>query len=536
VTSSPPPPRDLEPARVSDRGRGRRATGGPGQGRLTDLVVPALDAVVEGSWIALVYVVIELGPAHGAAAVGVPAFVFAAAVGVAWARWVDRGTRHERWAWVPWVLALAAGAAGWLADPATRAALASAGVDGAGLAPAESAVSTNVAGWLLGLAVLRGATHEPGAVDDERAATMLDRVLLLAIPWALGLAFADDDRPAFVAAALVATLLFVGAALLAVGIGRLESLGASAGVDWRRNRGWVVILGGVTVAILAISVPAAFLAGTPPGAMVEVLWAPVAAAAGLVGLVTAAFAAPILSGFEAVLRVLPTPGPTRTPVVIPPLDSGAGAVATTQADPRIGLTIAILTLTAVAIAFVLLVARPAARRARERRPSGRSVPPEERSIVLPGSLLRAPTLRLRARRRPAPTTAVAAYLALLDDVADDAILARHPSESPRAHARRIRSLRLLAPVGPRPDASATRRDRAGPSTEAPEPTGSVSSAAGRDPDADLALLVADWELTRYAGRTLTAAEDRRGVARWRRLRAVARPGMRGRRPTREGRA
>ncbi len=509
MTSAPPPKGRPGDAHGPGRGAAERASSGH---RLTDVVVPALDAIVEGSWIALVYVSLQLGPAHGAAVLGLLAFVVAAAVGVAWARWADGATRRGSPAWATWVLALVAGAAGWLADPAARAALASALAGGAAFADLEAAISANIAGWLLGLAVLRGATHGPGSLDDERIGAMLDRILLLAIPWALGLAFARDDRPAFVAAALVATLTFVGAALLAVGLARLESLGTEAGVDWRRNRAWVVIVGGVIVAILAVSVPAALLTGAPPGTLLDAMWAPFAAVAGLLGLVTAAVAAPILGGLEAVLRVLPTPGPTRSPVPIPPLDSGAGTVAAAQADPRVGLTIAILALVAISIAVVLLVARPAARRRRDRATGPGPAAPEERAIVLPRGLLHVPALRLRARRRSSPTTAAEAYLALLDDVADDAVLARRPNESPRAHARRIRSLGVLAP------------DEPGSARGAP-------TAVDHDPGADLALLVADWELARYAGRTLSAAEDRRGVSRWWRLRAIVGRGSRGRRRT-----
>jgi hypothetical protein len=57
----------------------------------------------------------------------------------------------------------------------------------------------------------------------------------------------------------------------------------------------------------------------------------------------------------------------------------------------------------------------------------------------------------------------------------------------------------------------------------------IAASRSLDPTVhrDLWLLVADWELARYAGRRLSGAEDARGVARWRRLRAALRRGPAG---------
>jgi hypothetical protein len=120
-------------------------------------------------------------------------------------------------------------------------------------------------------------------------------------------------------------------------------------------------------------------------------------------------------------------------------------------------------------------------------------------------------------RPSAPTTAAEAYLALLGAVAGDPILSRRPAESPRAHGRRLRGLRVFASGASRSVDDAADASGTGPVAIAPG-----GSAEGRDLEADLALLVADWELVRYAERTLSAAEDRRGVARWRRLAAAVR--------------
>jgi hypothetical protein len=533
-----------------------------------DLVVPVLDAVVEGSWIALVYVTVQVALAHAPAALGPLSFAIAAGLGLAWSR-----TARGRLAGTGTLtlLAFLAGLVGWLADPGARAALAAVAGSG-GLDAVETAVTTNAAGWLLALAVVRGASHGARARDEERTGRLLGRILLLSVPWAVGLAFAGDDRPAFIAQATLCTLLFAGAGLLAVGLGRLETYGSAAGVDWRQNRSWVAVVAIVVALMLAVSLPVSFLVGAPPLAIVDAAWVSVAAVIGLFGAVVGTVGVPILAGVEALMNALPTPQPTPLPSAsAPPV--GVGDVAPVQGDPRIGLTLTILALVAISILLVAIVARirTGSRRA-TRRADGPS-PAEERSIERPRLRVRLPAVRL-SRPRRSPATASDAYLALLDDLDDDAILARRPSETPRAHAERLGG---RGPTGPAPGQPAGAAVSPGlpARTSAPEvdvemlaadwafggrggrghlgdlavagrsaeaarraagagggaaPGGRGGGATARPPAADprtrrdLGLLVADWELVRYAGRALTAAEDARGVGRWRRLRATLRRG------------
>jgi hypothetical protein len=87
----------------------------------------------------------------------------------------------------------------------------------------------------------------------------------------------------------------------------------------------------------------------------------------------------------------------------------------------------------------------------------------------------------RPHRRPDPTDAVEAYVALLHDIERDPDLRRALSETPAEHAARLRD-------------------------------------AGFE-GLSLDLLAADYAIARDAGRILSAGEDRRGVDRWRRLRA-----------------
>jgi hypothetical protein len=172
-------------------------------------------------------------------------------------------------------------------------------------------------------------------------------------------------------------------------------------------------------------------------------------------------------------------------------------------------------------------------------------------------------VRLPRPRRP-PVTAVEAYLALLDDLAGDAELARRSSETPRAHAGRlagrpvaragasrgrdgspaVASLgvrRTTAPVdeemlaadwafagrggrGHLGDLAAVERAARAAGRSAGSAAGTPPPPPAADPATrrDLGLLVADWELARYAERRLTPREDARGVARWRRLRVALR--------------
>jgi hypothetical protein len=443
-----------------------------------DLVVPTLDALVEGSWIALVYVTLQVALAHAPAALGPLAFAVAAGMGLAWSR-AARG--RAAGPGVGAALALATGLVGWLADPAAREGLVSAAAGTGGFDAFETAVTTNAAGWLLALAFVRGAGHRDRTHDEEKTGRLLGRILLLAIPWAVGLAFAGDDRATFVAQATVSTLLFAGAGLLAVGLGRLETYGAEAGGHRWRNRSWSVVVVLVIGLLLAVSVPAAFLVGAPPLAILDAAWVSVAAIVGVIGAVIGTAGAPVLAGFEALISILPTPQPTPLPSASAP-PPGVGEIAPVQGDPRIGLTLTILALVALSILVVAVVSRIRAGSTPARRGAVGAAPVEERTFEPPRPRLRIPAVRLPRPRRT-PVTAVEAYLALLDDLAGDAGLARRPSETPRAHAGRL----------------------AGP-------------AAHRD----LGLLVADWELARYAGRRITPLEDARGVARWRRLRVVLR--------------
>ncbi len=550
--AAPVPAESGSPAPDASRGRSWAAA---------DLVTPALDAIVEGAWLALVYAAVQLGLVHGDATLGALPFAIAAGLGVAWSR--PGAGRRAGGAGALAALAIGVGAVGWLSDPAARVALGAAAQGRWGTDAMGTAVATNIGGWLLGVAVLRGATHASRSRDEERIGAMLERIPLLAIPWVIGLAFSLDRRPEFIASALLSTLLFVGGGLIAVGLGRLESLGPAGGVDWRRNRAWLAVVGGVVALLLAVAVPAAFLVGAPPAAIGDAILLPLLAIVGALAAVATVVGAPLLAAFESFMASLPEPVPSPTPAASPPLVPGGGVVAPVEGDPRVGLTIAIVVFVVIALVFAYVVLRI---RAVDRRPPAApraTTAPEDRSFVVPTIRAHIPRVPRGVPFRGTPRTAQEAYLALLDDLEGDPLLARRASEPPRVHARRVTASGLL-------------RGEPAPATAAGSPGSSARSAvrdvdlgmlaadrglgslggramlAERDAEArraraarrallarvprrqpppgapsatldrDLGFLVADWELARYGARALTPSEDRRGVGRWRRLRAAVR--------------
>jgi hypothetical protein len=131
----------------------------------------------------------------------------------------------------------------------------------------------------------------------------------------------------------------------------------------------------------------------------------------------------------------------------------------------------------VAIVGVLVLAAVWMRRT---RPPGADLVDETRTIDRGTGGGEPQWRRRRIRRRPEPTTAAAAYAALIGDLDRHPAVRRDEAESPAEHASRLR-------------------------------------ATGR-PDLSLDLLAADYALARYGGVALPPREDLRAVARWRALR------------------
>ena len=138
---------------------------------------------------------------------------------------------------------------GWLSDPAARVALTTQGV--------IPALGVNVAGWVAGLAVLRGYAHARLPISASTVGTVFTvGVPCLAVAAILGGMIAEPYRARFLADTTVAVVVFAGASILALAIARLTAIGAGSGFDWRRNPAWVALLVVLVLTTLAIAVPA----------------------------------------------------------------------------------------------------------------------------------------------------------------------------------------------------------------------------------------------------------------------------------------
>lgn len=380
--------------------------------RAQDLLPPATDAIVEGSWIAVAYAAIEIA-AGQTLRLGLISFALAALVGIAVAR--RPGVRPEG---ADRIVRLAGGVAlgivGWLASP-------------------------DLGGWMLGLAFVRGTAHGAPWLDDLVVARILRRGLPgLAVPWLVSIAVGAPDRTAFVEAAFPSTLLFVAAGLFGTGLTRLEALGAEAGLDWRANRAWLALAAGVAGLVALAGIPAAFLLGEPLDALLRAFARPLADLLGAIVPVVSAVLAPLMAPLDALLSTRPNlPNPPAVPTGPP----GAGAM---PGGPA-GIAGSIGPVAFALILAGLVVAVAAVRRRIAHLPAAADMPElprEERTIVLPSGSIRIPHLRLpRVARRRRPATATAAYVALLADLEGSAA-ARLRSESPASHARRLRPLGL----------------------------------------------------------------------------------------------
>jgi hypothetical protein len=416
---------------------------------LLGLLPSVATAIAEGAWIAVVYGALQFGVSGRAGTIGPWTFIAIAAAGMFIVRVAPSGRAHSTA-----VAALVVGAAiaGWVSDPAVRAIAA----DGhlGGLATAGS-------GWLLGIAAWRGTRHRDPSTDDAVVGSLLTWIVPgLAIPWLIG--SGSSDRQAFVDTAFPATLLFVTAGLIAVGLTRLEALGQLVGVDWRRNRAWVAMLVGVVGLVALIATPSAWLLDASAEASARTLLGPAVAAVDVV----AAIAAPIedtIGGF------LPGGSPVQPPAYPPGGEPRSSLATWIDAFVLTGLFIVVV---GVLVVFRRIVTS-------EPRPEPAQPGLQERQTLLPQPLpgglgwIRLP--RLAFRRQTLPRTASQAYLAVLDRLETDERLRRTPSESPAAHARRLRVIGA----------------------------GTLS----------LDLLAADFELERYRGATLTPSEIRRAIER-----------------------
>lgn len=395
-------------------------------------LLPLAQVVAEGGWLAVAYAALQaasgervwLGPLELAAL---------AWAGMAWgrrSRWRSPGAEALG---LP-LLALLAGAGGWLTDPEVRRLLA----EGDPLA----AAGAHVPGWLGAVAFWRGEVHRSADEDDA----IQDRLLRwaipgLALPWAVGQLAADGvvERE-FTAAAFVGTIFFVAAAFIAMGLARLEAVRASSGSDWRSNRSWLVLVGGVGLGVTAVAVPAAVLLDVPARSLLMALVGPLQVI--LIGLVLLATPVILLAARVAELLAPYLPeGFGLGRIRLPDLTVDVREV-TSNAPVVVFYAVVgvILALELLVVAAVFWLRWQERRRARVVLPDAF----EERAIVLPEPEppSRGAPAAPAARRQRSRDGTLGAYLRALEALERDGRWARRNDETPAAHARRAHATGL----------------------------------------------------------------------------------------------
>lgn len=422
-------------------------------------------ASLEGAWLTLAYLALQQLAGDGQLHLGIAHFAIAVGGGLLLARWL-RASTEDGYASGLIGAALLVGLGGvWLAHPV------------ASLPGLGAAVGINPGGALLAVGVLRGSTHaqlEEEAGDAER---FLARGMLgLGAFWIIASAAGMTGNATLSAAAFAATLTFVSAALLSIGLARLAELKVEA-IDRAARQRWIAMLFGVSLLLLVLGIPLAAVLGVPVSTALAGIAGPLGP---LLLLVATVLAVPLLFLLGLLFDLLPplghlplpSPGPSGSA-------SGAGPLDLVP-SPGPGLDLMwlvwIILIAAAALGVHLLrrlLVRP-------RPDSTAEVRAEVREAEPIGDLLpHLPRIRFRRPRsfRGSPRTAAEAYRFSVAALAgSDA--ERRPGETPREHARRI---------------AAT---EAGP---------------------NMGRLAVDYQLVAFAGRPLSEGEERRALARWRRI-------------------
>lgn len=342
-------------------------------------------------------------------------------------------------------------------------------------------LGVGIAGWICGIAVLRGAIISLG----EKSADQLEQLLrfmpaVLCLVWAYTTYAARQDLwLSFAIAAMWGTAMYLSGSLVAIGMARLNYLHAEVS-DERQKRAWRLLVLGVGFGIVPLTIPIAVLAGIPLAGMLApvigpIQWLlslvayPLAGIIWLLSIVLQPVAGPLAEFFENL--------ETRA-VEMPDMVGRTPEVAT-----AIAALITLATIVVVILALLLGARWILVRRQVEEAEPEAGFSDVERSIVVPE--VAPPAARQRTRRLGAPRDAVTAYLATIRAMEAHPELARLPAETPAAHAARIRA---------QPSVRGT----------------------------DMSRLAATYQLARYGDRAITSFEDSRAVDRFRRIRRAIR--------------
>jgi hypothetical protein len=455
----------------NDRHPGREMTRrGRSVSAWSEVLAPLLAFIAEGAWISVPAAFLQAA-AREPAWLGPAGFSIAVAVGWLLAR--SAGDDPEsRWASLAPVIVAVGAVLGWLASGDVVRAL--------GTGDVGSALGRNPGGWLVGLAVLRGVAHaRRGASED--ALTRLASVATpgLAIPVLIGGVMPEPQRTIFLDQATLAVVLFLVCVTLALALRRMASIAERSGFDWRRNRAWLLLLTTLVVAVTLIAVPSSGTIGRVIQVAIALLFAPALIIATIASIPRVTRRMLLVLGAILVAGLVIIYALPQRPFIPDEIATGGTAGSETADNTTVYLVLGALLLAAIALLIVALVRLWM----REIERHGETDVPEERfidrgeAVVRPARRIGRP--RWRPNRRDEPTTAAGAYLALLRDIEGVGGVRREAAETPSGHARRLRA--------------------------------NGTGAIGLD------LLAADYVLERWAGRALTADEDRRGVERWRML-------------------
>lgn len=448
-----------------------------------DVVEPAFIALTEGIWVAVLYLLFEV---VGGTPIVLSPVVFVLAAGLA----AFASPRLDRIGSARWQIvtltSIVVGVVGTLLGPGVVEKLLAGGPG--------AAFGAHPGGWLLGLATFRGMVGA-GSLDDPDGASrpFVRGVLALTVIWLYAGVLPAATVVAFRDAALGPTLVFATIGTAAIGLRRVHSIAAPVGIEWWRNRAWLIALATLVILLGIVSIS---LAGELVIAIPAIL--------GLAGIAEVLIFVLVIAGVASSRRREHRPGRSRLwgyvglaiflaigaviyhflhpDTGLPPgaLGPGRSAVATTS-NGALGVVIVVAVFAVIGLLAILLAA------GRRRPPPQPEMAPaaddSDFEVEGPGlGWLRRAGARLFGHRPEGrPANAEAAYVATLKLLEPLHGLRRLPHETPLAHANRIR------------------RDGAG--------------------TLDLDLLAADYELSRWGARSLSARETRRAISRWDRSRA-----------------
>ncbi len=427
--------------------------------------------VAEGAWIAVPAALVQALSRHPVVVGPLELAIFVVLGYLAAGRLADR-LGPIRWPLVAAGLAGVAAIVGWLSDPGVR--------DAVALVDWEAAISRNPGGWLAGLAMLRGIAHAgPTAPDGIGSSAVTSALMVIAAALVAGSPLAEPQRTVFYTDGLVAVTVFAAASTVGLALSRMVRMAESTGFEWQPNRAWLALLAVLVATIIAIAIPGAIAMPTPVRLVLQLVPAPLLVVGFFVGLRgvwrSVLLAMAFMGTVVIVLIILSRFGQKYDPVT---QNAQQLLLGSDQAhDVPWPAIVAWVVGLAILVGLVALLARYWMREALTSDVGGVS---EERSIDTSGRLVPPPPRRARRPATGPPLSAAEAYLALLADIEGRGEVERRVDETAPEHALRLRR--------------------------------SGAGATGLD------LLAADFELERFGAMHLSNAENRRGIARWRRLR------------------